>query len=262
MTAPPAVGHSEHDEHHFRGHRVFAELAGREGFWSFVSLAVGARLLGPDESGVLDTLCACVMASDPRIPPLKLTRLCAAYGHDLSAFGATYVALDGARLGPSPTQPAAELLSRVRGRLKACPPTLEELRRALEPELEHTIGTVPGFGVPARSVDERVTAMRSLLRAHKRDHLPHWGILMAAQDLLGTPANVAGGVAAVLLDLGYTPAQAPLLAACLVLPAVLAHATEGAQQRPEVLLRLPAEWVRYRGKAPRQSPRALRARRP
>ena len=116
-----------------------------------------------------------------------------------------------------------------------------------------------GFGVPARKVDERVRALGRCLEARGRADGRHWQLLMTAQGVLGRPANIAGGVGAVLLDLGYEPRQAPFMTSCFVVPTLLAHAIEAAETQAEILRHIPEAWVDYVGEGPRPSPRALAA---
>ena len=252
------VGHSEHDEHHFRGYRVFEELAGREPFWTYASLAVGGPRVDAAMCGVLDDLTACVLAADARIPPPKLTHFAGAYGGAMATFGTAYTALDGALLGPWPTRAAAELLRDLAHEVEGSTADEAAVGAALAPRLVRGRQLV-GFGVPARKVDERVRALGRCLEARGRADGRHWQLLMTAQGVLGRPANIAGGVGAVLLDLGYEPRQAPFMTSCFVVPTLLAHAIEAAETQAEILRHIPEAWVDYVGEGPRPSPRALAA---
>jgi hypothetical protein len=84
------------------------------------------------------------------------------------------------------------------------------------------------------------------------------GALARTQRNVGT--NIVLGVAAILLDLGYTPLQASAVTTFLNQNVFAANAFEAAQQREPVMQRLPEEQVAYVGPAPRVSPRALASR--
>jgi len=72
----------------------------------------------------------------------------------------------------------------------------------------------------------------------------------------GMPVNIAGLVAAVCLDLGFTPEQLAPLLTLLGCHMIVANAHEGALLRSEVLRRLPDAAIRYVGRPPRVSPQA------
>ncbi len=55
------------DEHQYRGHRVFAELAGSTSLSGLISIAVSGRRLSPDDERVLDDLAVCLAVAEPRI---------------------------------------------------------------------------------------------------------------------------------------------------------------------------------------------------
>jgi len=76
----------------------------------------------------------------------------------------------------------------------------------------------------------------------------------------GIPPNIGLGIAAVLLDFGYTPHQVSALAHFLAQGVFVANAVEAAQQQAPEMQKLADEDVDYVGPARRESPRALERR--
>jgi hypothetical protein len=253
------VGRAEWGDNLFCGYRVLAQLLGRESLWSMLSLAIGGPRLGKPEERLLDDASTAAFAGDPRIWPLKLTRLAASYGRVYPALCAGLVPMEGALVGPAAGGPAARQLvdiQRALGDRIADPGALERHVAGL---LDRGI-RIPGFGVPYRQRDERFDALAHRVEAHGRHQLPYWKLVRKLDEILGRrkrlPPNIAAGTAALLLDLGYTPSQIDVFPMLFLLSAFLANAVEGARQAPAVLRELPAERVEYVGPPPRRSPRA------
>lgn len=254
------VGLAVDGDNLFRGHSVLHDLVGREGFWTAISLAVGGPRLGAEAAGVLDDITICGLAADPRIWPLKATRLAAGYGSDVLGVSVGMMAADGAAIGPKMVGRTAEFIHEV---TRLTEGRTEHVRAVLEAHLSAG-GRVYGFGVPFRPADERMEALRTRIRARGRAELQHWSIMEAAStyvmERLGLPPNIASGAAAATLDLGFEPEQIAALQWAFFSPCFWANACEGAQQRADVLLRLPEHVIEYVGAAPRESPRARAAR--
>jgi hypothetical protein len=250
------VGRAEWGENRFRGYAVLGELRG-ESWWSLLSLSVGGRRLTREAAGVLDDVARAFLAADPRIWPLKAIRLLSSYGSQDVALGGAYVFFEGARVGPAAVGRSAHLLwwLREQGAGEGSAVTRDLLARRSE------LGErIDGFGVAARPFDERLQALACDLEARGRTTGAFWTILrhaeQAMRELRGLPANIALGVAAACLDLGFSPDQVQGLACVIALPPLLANAFEGARQVPELLRVLPLEHVHYAGPTRRQSPRA------
>jgi len=122
---------------------------------------------------------------------------------------------------------------------------------------------VVGLGVPLRVHDERYVALEGWVERTGRDGHPFWRIQAAlaahARAAENLAPNVGLGIAAVLLDLGYTPLQISALVTFVNQNVFAANAFEAAQQCAEEMRRLPDESVSYMGPAPRRSPRAAAA---
>jgi hypothetical protein len=242
------------------GHRTLGELLGHETMTGLMAMAVTGRRPADDEREVLDAIAMVMNSADPRIWPLKMTRLVASFGGTLAGYGAAQLAMEGPRIGPWPTGHAAGELVKLRqvvgDRIEDEAAVAREVRTFLERRPR-----VIGLGVPLREHDERYVALSSWIRQKARDRLIYWrlhkvvGDLARMQHNVGT--NIIFGVAAVLLDLGYTPLQASAVTTFLNQNVFAANAFEAAQQCEPLMQKLPEEHVAYVGPAPRVSPRAL-----
>jgi hypothetical protein len=257
---PTRVAHAGWDEHRYFGHRVFADLAGKESFTGLLAMAVTGRRLSPEACAVLDDISAVLTVADARIWPLKLTRVISAYGRTIPAFAAGYLSLEGATVGHWLCGRAAEHLLEFAALIGARIDDEDTVREAVRTLLARERNLV-GFGVPFRAVDERVVALRACMARRGRERLPYWSLLEASSAVMQRerqlPPNMCFGVAAACLDLGLTPPEIAAMATALAQNAFLAHAVEGARQAPAVLRTLPVERMRYAGAPPRTSPRAL-----
>lgn len=253
---PTRVGHAGHGDNRFRGHGVHA-MTGTLPYWSLVALAAGHTPLDDDACAVLDALSVASCAADPRIWPLKAVRLGSAYGSATLGMTAGLLVTDGVH-GPRICEAAATWIAAVAA-VVGFTPSDDALARALDPWFAKHVFPLPGLGVAAREVDERVVAFADWCARTSREHGQHWTLLRRIEVIAirarKTPMNISGAAAAVLLDLGFQPTQMHLPAVMLVMPCFVANAAEGAAQAPEVLRTLPDANVRYVGVAPRRSPR-------
>jgi len=262
LTLQTASAHWGWDEHRYFGQRVFEQLAGQESLSSLTALSVLGRRLSPDECAVLDDAAACLTLADPRIWPLKLTRVIAAHGGTTAAAAAGLLIEEEARIGPWACAKSGQLLLEInpRGETELAPGHVEAVLRS---RLEHQ-RFVWGFGTPFRKRDERLVAFWKCLERRGRRKLPYVGTVDAIARFV-TPTchaepNMSIAVAAVFLDLGVRLHEIGPLATALMQHMFLAHAVEGARQAPELLRRLPERCIRYTGQEARTSPRALVAR--
>jgi hypothetical protein len=263
-TAPikTRTAHWGWDEHQYFGKAVFAELTGKESLASLVALSVVGRTLPPDCIGLIDEVASVVTLADPRIWPLKLTRLIASYGSTMPAVAAGLLIEEDARIGPWACVYAAH--------------TLLELRSALGEKLDdpgcvretvtRLLGSRPfvwGFGTPFRAYDERLVALREHVVRRGRDRLPYYRLMSATADIVrdtrSVEPNLGIALAALFLDIGLTPNQIGALVAALMQHMFFAHAMEGAEHADPGLQRLPVEALDFVGREPRLSPRAVRA---
>lgn len=248
------VGQATHGDNRFRGRSVHDELTGTLPYWSLLSVAIGHRPLTSDECAVLDALSVAACAADPRIWPLKAVRIGSAHGSATLGLCAGVLATDGAQ-GPRVSGACAEILVAMRHALAEVDDDAI-LEPALEPYMD---GRFPGFGVAARSNDERVVAFADWCTQSGRSLGEHWALMRRIEAITTRRrmlrVNISGATAAVLLDMGFAPAQIHLPALFVAMPNFVANAAEGALQAPEVLRELPASVVRYVGAPPRRSKR-------
>lgn len=243
------------------GHRTLDELLGKETLTGLIAMAVTGRRPPAAEREVLDAIAVVICSADPRIWPLKLTRLVASYGGTLAGFAAGHLSLEGKQIGPWVVGHAARELVSLREEIGHRLEDSDAVSRAVAERLETS--RLIGYGVPLRARDERMVALQAHVSRLGRDKLPYWRLQetlsAAVQKAARVPANAGIGLAAVLLDLGYTPLQASAVTTFLNQNVFAANAFEAAQQREPLMQKLPDECVSYVGPPRRLSPRAQAA---
>jgi len=262
MTVPTLTTGCAHwgwTEHRYFGHAVFGELLGPGTLTSLTALSVLGRALPADSLGVIDDMAVAVTLADPRIWPLKLTRLLASYGSAVAAMGGGLSVQEGARIGPWTAQQSAALLSQFSTELGGLEPVPESVRACVLRYLEkHRF--VWGFGTPYREADERLIAFRKRIVARGRHTLPYWrlfdAISVVVVERCGAQPNMGMGLAAASLDLGLRVTEVGPLATTLMQHMFVANAVEQASAPAPLLQKLPDAQVDYSGRPPRQSERA------
>ncbi len=246
------VGAAVWGDNLFRGRSVGQELAGKVSQWELLALAVGHESLAAADAPLLDDLITCCVAPDPRIWPLKIVRLLSAFGHVTAGTIAGSYSTEGSPFGwRSCSCSASFLLTMEDARRRG------DLKRALAAP---RVDPYPGYGVPFRNEDERVTALRECVRRRGRPGDVYWRL---AHEVEGhpnvPPLNIGGASGALLLDRGFSPEQILGLGPILAHPNYLANAMEGAAQAPAVLRRLPEGSIDDQTAPHRRSPRAMEA---
>lgn len=247
------VGMAGWGDNRFRGRSVAEQLVGRSTLAQLLALAIGVEL-DADEAAMFDELAASATLADPHIWPLKLTRVIGAHGGSpMSGFVGGLLATDGVGLGPGSVRPATTWLHRLATEGPEYP-VLDEVRAMLARGER-----LPGFGVPARKIDERVAAMVRCVTARGRAELRHWAIwsmIVNETRTRGLEPNVGSAFSAAVLDLGFAPEDVVVVVHLCCLPCFLANAVEGAKQPAAVLRAVPPELLDYQGPARTPSPRA------
>ena len=244
------------------GHRALADLLERETSTGLMFMAAIGRRPTDDERELVDAMAVILTSADGRIWPLKLARLVASYGGTLAGWCAALLTMEGQRLGPWILGYAArelvELRAAVGERIDDDAAVAAEAGAFFERKRR-----VVGLGVPLRVHDERYVALQAWVHRKGRDAFPFWRLqaILASHGrrAAGLAPNVGLGLAALLLDLGYTPEQIAALATFVNQNVFAANAFEAARQRSPEMLCLPEECVTYVGLPPRSSPRALAA---
>jgi hypothetical protein len=262
LVLPTASAHWGWDEHRYFGHRVFEELAGHESLTGLTALSVLGRRLPPEACAVLDDAAACLTLADPRIWPLKLTRVIAAHGGTTAAAAAGLLIEEDARIGPWTCAKSAELLAELHLQLEGTGLAADAVARVMRSYLDKR-HFVWGFGTPFRERDERLVAFWACLERRGRRQLPYMRTLDAIAKVVvparQTEPNMGMAIAAAFLDLGMQVTEIGPLAAALMQHMFFAHAVESARQAPTVLKCLPEACIRYVGREARSSQRALAA---
>jgi hypothetical protein len=260
LALPTMSAHWGWEDHSYFGQRVFEELAGRESIGGLTALSVLGRRLPAEECAVLDDAAVCLTLADPRIWPLKLTRVIAAHGGMTAGAAAGLLIQEEARIGPWTCAKAAELLVTLHSELVGTgfdPDAVDAVVRAYLDE-HHFVW---GFGTPFRKYDERLVAFWACLERRGRRRLPFMRTLDAIAAVVTaarqTQPNMGMAIAAAFLDLGAHVHEVGPLATALMQHMFFAHAIEGARQAPQVLRCLPERCIAYVGREARESPRAL-----
>ncbi len=257
-SIPTLISHAHDGDYTCFGWSVSRELAGSETVASMMGLSLSGRRLAAEDHQILEDLSVVLTYADPRIWPCKVTRLVASYGRVLPAVVAGNLCLEGDLIGPWTTKYAASNLVEVFSAVLENVDDLESIEAETISLLEQKRRLV-GYGVPFRETDQRLTALAARVRARNRDRRPYWRLQEAMSNTLrqarGLEPNLGIGVAAVCLDLGFTPEEISPLVVALNQNVFFSNAYEGAKSPPSVLRRLPARTVEYLGAAARTSPR-------
>ena len=254
------IAHVGYDDSRYCGHSVYRELAGRETHLGMAALALLGHSLSADERAVLEDIAVIVIEGDPRIWPLKATRLIASYGRDLCGVAAGTLCTLDALVGPWFTEGAAELLLRIDEANRTDQHGDAGLQALIDDEL--ACGPrIPGFGVPFRSRDGRYVTLCRCVEERGLHERPFWQLQLAVAESVARrkaslQPNICLAVAAVCLDLGFQPRQIGPLCGVLGSNSFFANAIEGLEQREPNLLRLPESFIDYRGRSARRSARA------
>jgi Citrate synthase, C-terminal domain len=260
LLIPTGVAHAYSHDHGFRGHRVFADLLGDMSLSGMLVLSLSGRRLSRKECEFIDELAVITTMADPRIWPLKISRIIGAYGRFVPAVAAGFLSIDGADVGPWVCERISGLLrdlfERVEGRVDDLDAIGEWLRESLA-----VAPRLMGFGVPFRSPDERVKALDERVRTHGREHGPYWRLFESLADVVRRERkiepNIDMALTAALLDLGIDPGVIAPLTTMLFQMTFVANAMEAALQPAPALRALPIGRVDYVGRPARESPRAL-----
>lgn len=248
------VGRSLTGDYEHFGLRVFRDLAGTTSYLGLIAFAISGRRLASADEDVLDDLAVSSHVPEPRVWPIKLARLGAAYGRSMPGFLCASIALDCDLVGGRVAEDAATMLVELRAHLDATSDDDDAIAAFVEPRKRLT-----GFGVPLREVDERVISIRRCLERRGRADGAYWRLgerfWRVVKRIRGVEVNIIGATAAICLDLGFAPGEVVPMAAVLLQPTLLANAVAGAVESPEELRRLPDDAVRYVGPASRESPR-------
>jgi len=260
-VVPTRVGRADRGDNRFYGFRVNADLVGMESFAGITAMAISGRRVPAEHVPLLDAFAVFLTLAEPRIWPLKIARLASAYGGMVPGLVAGNLCFHGASVGHLTTGNCAVWLSELHDAVVGVDEA-SAVERFVLARLERRERLI-GYGVPFRPEDERMVALGQVLERHDRLSLPHWRLHVLVSRIVrerkGIEPNIGAGLAAALLDMDFRPPEIGPLVLALGQQIFFANAFEGAHQAPELLRSLPDECVEYAGRAPRVSPRALRA---
>lgn len=263
------VAHAGYDEHIFMGQQVFAELLEKADLNRLINLAVVGPDLDATQLDMLSRVSVILTVADPRIWPLKVTRLAASYGNGLAGMGGAMLVMDNLFAS------TWHICRQVAEQLVALKTELEKDQRSInkidDSELFARINSsvsqsinkgnlILGFGVPARAQDERTAVLKQQVEQQAMHKNQHWRLFLALEQsvrqTLNLPANIATAWSALALDLGFLPNQIGPLSIGLGVHVFLANAVEAQNQQEPRMQHLGLENIDYQGPLPRQSPRS------
>lgn len=197
----------ERNDHALRDRYLFAELVGERTFFQAAIYAMTGLDVPRRHAELLDELAVACLAVDRKVWPMAATRRVAARGGGQAAAVVAGVAMMGSPvLAGAAAADCASFLQRARAAVEDGG-TVEALVVDLLARKER----VMGFGRPVLGFDERVPVIEASLAKHGRADLPYVGLLRAADEAFhryrGLRSTAAAWAAAILSDLGMTPAQ-------------------------------------------------------
>lgn len=259
LTLPTRCAHWGHSDHRYFGHAVFDELTGHETSTGLTALSVLGRRLPREYCDMLDDIACISTLADPRIWPLKITRLVASYGSVMPAVAAGLTIQQGALVTPWQAAEAALTLQELNAEVAEQSDDPSRVRLALDARFARR-GAVSGFGMPCRNTDERLVALRACVQRRDRAHFPYWRLLSTiiegARPLRRFAPNIGLGIAATMLDMDIAVSEIGPLTSSLFQHMYVANALEAARDSAADLREMPHEYVTYSGVPPRVSPRA------
>lgn len=254
------VARAGYVDHRSFGWSAFKDLLGHEDYTGLMVMAVTGRRVTEEQRAMFNELAGALNVADPRIWPPKLIRVLSSYGGTLASFAGGMLAMETDFIGPWTIKYSALTLLELRadigdGHLDDERAVDEGITRLLSRQKKFI-----GYGVPFRPVDERLEALRACVYRRGRQGLPNWRLMEALTARMkkdrNLGPNIASGVSACILDLGYGADDVAPLTVFMNLNVFVANAVEGARQQPAVLRSLPLDVIDYVGTPPRTSPRA------
>jgi citrate synthase len=228
------ISHAYPDRVEVRGRDLCDHLMGTVSFTDYVHLLLTGRVPSDDQRFFLDLVLVAI-AEHGLMPSNVAARMTLAADPD-SLHGAVAAGILGA--GPvvlGTSEPCARLLVKAQARVESggAPETAAE---GIAREIHEAGGKVPGFGHPLhRPVDPRaerileladergVSGAHVLLARHLREAVAEtWDKPL--------PMNVAMAIAAVMLDLGYSPVEVKAVPILARTAGLLAHLAEELEQ--------------------------------
>jgi citrate synthase len=231
-----------------RGYSL-GELIGRLPFSAATFLLIRGTLPTPGQTAVMEAVLCSVLDYSLKKPGTVAARYCVSANPSMVAGIATAVLAVGEyTLAPDD---AGRFIRDTLAEQSAAGHTAAEGAESLSERLRREQRRVPGFGHPSfRHTDPRAQRLREIAREHGA-----WGaagdwyesVHRAYTSAIGKPdlvINEVGMMAAILLDMGFSPEEMTGIALLSSLPGVIAHISE--ELRSQVRIRIaPDETVDY-----------------
>ncbi len=249
-----SVSRVESDSVFIRGYDL-EQLIGGQSFTASCFLLIRGRLPTPGEARALDAVLNAVLDYALLKPGTVAARYAVSANPSMVAGIATAVMSVGKHtLAPEDT---GRFIIAAHARYEASAQSLAEVAAEIASEARSRKERIPGFGHPRfKRVDPRAQRLKQIAIAEgvwgeraQLYELVHQAFIeaVAKPDI---PINDVGMMAAVLLELGFTPEEMTGLAVLSTLPGVIAHISEELLSGTPIRV-VPDELVEYDGGPPR-----------
>ncbi len=243
-----AVSDVEDADVHLRGYAL-SDVIGTLSFSSATFLLVRGRLPSPGEARMLDAILCSVLDYALYKPGTVAARYCVSGNPSMAAGLATAILSNGEHtLAPDD---AGRFIQDTLQAWRVSGQERDAAVRGLGKRLAGERARVPGFGHPKfRRIDPRAAKLKHIaMDAGVWGEACDWyeAVHGAFVAELGKPdlvINDVGMMAAIMVDMGFTPAEMTGIAAISSLPGVVAHVSEELQSKIRIRI-VPDEIAHY-----------------
>lgn len=212
------------NDHSLRGRYLFADLLGKRTFMQTVVLALTGIELSPSDAEMLDQVGVANVAVDQRAWPLAAARRVAGRGGGFAAAVVAGQAIMGSSImGPESAACSARSMVAIQRRVAAG----ESVEAILDDYLARK-ERIMGYGRPVVGPDERSDVMESIARKYGRGDGVYVLLAREIERALvarkGLTSTAAAWVAAIMLDLGFSPVAVQALTSVYLSAALSAQA--------------------------------------
>jgi hypothetical protein len=248
------------DEHLLHDKLVFKDFAGKSSFFQFFCFALTGRELEGHNEALLNDISVVISAvGDPRIWPLKITRIASCYGNFQAGCISSLLSQRNGLFGFEIFEKAAILHEGIY-RDTSYLNDLETGASYLD-ELVKTKSLL-GFGVPFREIDERLTQTELIAQKRDMEKGIHWKAYKKLKEYIvanhGIQPNSISPLCALLLDMQFTPHEIGALVYALQATDLIPNAFEGAHANELFYREVPWDFINLKEPAEiKKSPRNL-----
>lgn len=217
------------NDHSLRGRWLFADLLGKRTFMQTVVLALTGIELSSSDAEMLEQVGVANVAVDQRAWPLAAGRRVAARGGGFPAAVVAGQAIMGSSImGPESAACSARSMVAIQRRIEA-----GESADAIIDDILARGERIMGYGRPVVGPDERSDVMEAIARKYGRGNGVYVLLAREIERALvtrkGLTSTAAAWVAAIMLDLGFTPLGVQALTSVYLSSALFAQVVYSAE---------------------------------